>query len=42
MYVERLASGQWGVYLDNGKRIAIRHTEPEAKRHMKKLRSRKQ
>lgn len=32
MYAERLPSGQWGVYLDSGRRIAVCYTKAEAVR----------
>jgi hypothetical protein len=38
MYAERLPSGVWGVYMDDGRRIAIYNTEKAAKRHIVVLR----
>lgn len=38
MYKERLASGAWGVFLDNGQRVGVHTTEKAAIRHLKKLR----
>lgn len=40
MYAERLPSGQWGVYKDNGQRIAVKYKKDLALKHIKKLRER--
>lgn len=40
MYVDRLRDGRFGVYLDNGRRVAIRASRSDADKHLKRLRSR--
>lgn len=37
MYVERLPSGQFGVYRTDGRRIAVFHTKELALRHIRML-----